>query len=696
MVFFDAEDLLDLFLTDELFEGTLIGILLAIVIAAVLCAWLIWLRRSCPGRTFLSLLLIGFTATCLTFLPLAAGPFTSWLLSTVPNDVLTQHCLMATFAVGIYITAVLRQPTRIPGHVGPLLAITDGDFYSRVRELADRMRIATPAVRMARSNTADHATMAFAGGLIAPSIIVTDGILTRLTADERDAIVGHELAHIANGTFWYLMVVASMAGTGIAIAQACGASTSVLIGAALFVGLQRVVMRRLELDCDLRAARAIGFPETATALKKIHRLGIDGHTSPKLREMIHATGSHPSLAARLEHLKNHAPSDDQSRMPDPGGDETRIAWWAAAGWLLLVVTGWWLGSKAEWLSVVTAGVLLLAATLTPWLLLLASQSKEVLKLQLMRFAKAAGWVALGILALGILSLSGFATEAMDESEYPMIWLSILLTAVPALCIVFIVIMSRTASRNSFQSNLLTAWEGHDFVSVLKHIKRNRQFAKSDPDVLYREAMAHAILGERSEAIRLFENLVERHPEGINYHIALTATLIEMSQTENALKLCDIIISKFPKTGIGQAIAARCLRRLGRFDEARIRIRQGIECNPQIGAFYAAEAGIAADQGEFDVARDLLRKAGEIAPGTPQELVEDARLAIRTEPQPITIQKLKRAIEALKANPLILRQSELKSLRRELNRLSGDAATVDEDSAEWVTELVDDADMATEC
>lgn len=629
-------------------------------------------------------------------MPLVAGPLTSWLRSTVPDDVLIQYCLITTFAVGVYISAVLRQPTQIPGHSGPLITITEGDFHTRVGELAKRMQVGIPVVRMARSSTADHATMAFAGGLLSPSIIVTDGIVTRLTANERDAVVGHELAHIANGTFWYLMAIASIAGCGIAVAQACGVATSVLIGTALFVGLQRVVMRRLELDCDLRAARAIGFPETATALQKIHRLGIDGRTTPWLRRLIHATGSHPSLAVRLDYLKSHAPGDDQDGMPIPDADETQAAWWAAAGWLVCFNVGWWLGARNGWPTAVASSVLLVAATLTPSMLLLASQGKQTLILQLKRLARVGGWLTLGLVALCIASLSGTALEATDEFEYQLIWLGVALIGLLAVGAISISKLTRETNWNTFHAKLLAAWDEHNFVDVLKLIKRNRKIGKSDPDVLYREAMAHAILGEREEAIRLFENLVAKHPGGIDYHIALAATLIENSQIEIALKLCDAIISKFPKTGIGQAIAARCLRRQGRFEEARARIRQGIEFNPQIGAFYAAEAGIAADQGEFEVARELLRKAGEIAPGTPQELVEDARLAMRTQPPPVVIQKLQRAIEALNANPFILRQSERASLQRELGRRTRETAPQnDDDSAEWVTEFVDDANLATE-
>ena len=51
------------------------------------------------------------------------------------------------------------------------------------------------------------ATQAFAGGLPAPSLAVTDGILHRLSASERDAIIGHELAHVANRSLWVLVSV---------------------------------------------------------------------------------------------------------------------------------------------------------------------------------------------------------------------------------------------------------------------------------------------------------------------------------------------------------------------------------------------------------------------------------------------------------------------------------------------------------
>ncbi len=42
------------------------------------------------------------------------------------------------------------------------------------------------------------------GTLPAPQLVVTDGILQRLSSAESDAIVAHELAHIANGSLWFL------------------------------------------------------------------------------------------------------------------------------------------------------------------------------------------------------------------------------------------------------------------------------------------------------------------------------------------------------------------------------------------------------------------------------------------------------------------------------------------------------------
>jgi Zn-dependent protease with chaperone function len=42
---------------------------------------------------------------------------------------------------------------------------------------------------------------------------VTDGLISRLDDDERDAIVCHELGHVANGSLWFLMALMPLAAS---------------------------------------------------------------------------------------------------------------------------------------------------------------------------------------------------------------------------------------------------------------------------------------------------------------------------------------------------------------------------------------------------------------------------------------------------------------------------------------------------
>jgi len=100
------------------------------------------------------------------------------------------------------------------------------------------------------------------------------------------------------------------------------ASIAVPFGMALFVGLKRLVSRPYELDCDRRAARAIGFRETAAALAKIHAVH-PIRNSGLLSLLVYATATHPSREIRLAALRDAAPVTDR---PDIDLSEPRIRW----------------------------------------------------------------------------------------------------------------------------------------------------------------------------------------------------------------------------------------------------------------------------------------------------------------------------------------------------------------------------------
>ena len=86
------------------------------------------------------------------------------------------------------------------------------------------MNVPVPVVRLWPSNTGSQQAQAFAGCLPAPQLVVTDGILHRLSAVECDAVVAHELGHVANGSLWLLTAV-------IPVTRRCGDCRQRLVSA---------------------------------------------------------------------------------------------------------------------------------------------------------------------------------------------------------------------------------------------------------------------------------------------------------------------------------------------------------------------------------------------------------------------------------------------------------------------------------
>ena len=111
------------------------------------------------------------------------------------------------------------------------------------------MNVPVPLVRLRPSITGSQQALAFAGCLPAPQLVVSDGILQRLSPAERDAIVAHELGHVANGSLWLFDCDHSR---DLCHCDLCAASLSpsrsrFLLGLHFGMGLRRVVSRPLEL-----------------------------------------------------------------------------------------------------------------------------------------------------------------------------------------------------------------------------------------------------------------------------------------------------------------------------------------------------------------------------------------------------------------------------------------------------------------
>jgi tetratricopeptide (TPR) repeat protein len=175
-------------------------------------------------------------------------------------------------------------------------------------------------------------------------------------------------------------------------------------------------------------------------------------------------------------------------------------------------------------------------------------------------------------------------------------------------------------------------------------------------------MAKCVVGRLAESLKDLEDLDREDRLGMGNILVLGSLQIETEQFEMALQTAERMKAMSDELGIPEALASRALRRLGRLDDARQHAARALELKPDLGGLWAAAAGIEIELRNYDLARDYLRRAEDLEPGTPQELGESARLALRTEAPEVAKCKLQRAIAAYEANPLMLRQSEVRALR----------------------------------
>lgn len=91
---------------------------------------------------------------------------------------------------------------------------------------------------------------AFTAGVFSPAVIFSTAAWDALRADEREAILSHELAHLAHGDLWRRAVLGIAASLG----------APVLVGHAL-----RLWELSAERICDRRAALVVGRPSTVAS-----------------------------------------------------------------------------------------------------------------------------------------------------------------------------------------------------------------------------------------------------------------------------------------------------------------------------------------------------------------------------------------------------------------------------------------------
>jgi hypothetical protein len=546
--------------------------------------------------------------------------------------------------------------------------VTDAAFLARVNALAERMQVPPPLVRLWPSITGHQQAFAFAGTIQAPQLVVTDGILRRLSPDECDSIVAHELAHIANGSLWVLASVFPMGSTVATLMTALAPpALAVPFGIAFMVGLRRIVSRRYEFDCDYRAARAIGFRTTISALAKIHAVN-PIRNSGWLARLVFATATHPARDVRLDALTRRAPPDDRA---DEIWEEStirsyhRFAVAALVLWIGVLsssLIGAWQGVSATWLAIPLCIVALAPYSLL-WLAL-----RRYMSIRRRRHGKY--WVSLKLLAFGggtaiLVAAFSSAIISMVRAETPQgnALLPTLLVSVLSNGIVFggLIAFAVTHRKRKLQRDVAVAMQVHDFERACELCRAAPNVVRRSHLLRHNQALAEAICGNREEAISLLERLCQDKPRFPASQLVLSELYLDTNQPDRALELALRVAPRLPGDPGLPLFEARVLRRLRRLDEAQAACDRALVLDPESGSIQAAAAVLAADRGEFDKAQSLLEKAFAMAPGDAYLLVVAADIALQRDQLEEAAAALERAREAVRTNPLVFLEAELARL-----------------------------------
>jgi Zn-dependent protease with chaperone function len=643
-----------------------LGSLIVVVafVATVPIFFLTGLRqRREAGGTWRRLFGVSLVLAALQTAPvLAALLLARWQPPLAHSSALPAVTFLA-FCFGIaWHRAFLKAVKWTKGTTAPPL-LEDKAVLARIAQIAGRLGIAPPVTRVVRSASSLQTNQALVVGLVAPTMVLYDGILYRLAEEERDAIIAHELAHLANHSFWYGLISGTVCTITVVVASAFYSVVMAIgLGLALLSGAVRILKRRLELDCDRRAARAIGHRRAASALSKIHA---DQPYHGVVEFLIGAVSTHPSRDERLAAIRRDAPDDDR---PEVEWDSRvlalrRLAAWSAAGlWLSVIIACLVWGSR--WPDSIWPAVPLLlmdAALVVLFWLGLRKAARRQRRLQATRstWLMRLTWLLPPLLLGGILaayyagltrSYLGSAATLAVLAGGVLIWLTLWLVA-----------GRNRATKLNHQ--IVIAVRSGDYAGALALAEGSPAVVAGNTKLRYNHALLRAVLGRREEALADLERLRRDDPSFKMTSLLLVNLYTDEGEYARALEVATQLSHELPGDPIGPLAASWPLRKLGRLEEAETRAGEVLKMEPRNAQAHLTLAGVAFDRGDQAGAREHLSQAERRAPGSVNAALLAAEMALATEDGAEAA--VNRAVNAVKNNPLSFADKQVGALERRL-------------------------------
>jgi len=220
-----------------------------------------------------------------------------------------------------------------PRWIAPLFnrfnPLEDTELRARIERLLARCGFTSSGLFvMDGSKRSSHGNAYFTGFGKSKRIVFFDTLIERLTPQEIEAVLAHELGHFARGhiprllavRFALALVLLAVLGwlwREPAFAEALGLPGprigALLAGFTLLVPvftfpfqpIASLMARRQEFEADAFAARHASAADLVSALAKLYRDNASTLTPDPLHSLVY--DSHPPAALRIDHLRKAAP-----------------------------------------------------------------------------------------------------------------------------------------------------------------------------------------------------------------------------------------------------------------------------------------------------------------------------------------------------------------------------------------------------
>ncbi len=227
------------------------------------------------------------------------------------------------------VVLVIAFPRWIAPLFNQFTPLEEGELRRRIEQLLSRCGFtASGLFVMDGSRRSSHGNAYFTGFGRTKRIVFFDTLIDRLTPDEIEAVLAHELGHFARGHIPRLLTVRFALALGMlallgwlygepAFYEALGLDAphigALLAGFSLvvpvftfpFQPLASLMARRQEFEADAFAAQHASAASLASALAKLYRDNAATLTPDPLHSLVY--DSHPPAALRIDHLRKADP-----------------------------------------------------------------------------------------------------------------------------------------------------------------------------------------------------------------------------------------------------------------------------------------------------------------------------------------------------------------------------------------------------